>query len=374
MPSTTRAAAGSVPCADDPERMFPLYASQRRGQEPTEGERASLAVCERCPVLAPCREAVLTVSPLTHGVAGGMTAMQRREARATRHGLTGSTAGSPTPAAPIGPVVAEVLAVQTGAGARNRGPGHRRPARRRAQPDDGVPVGGRSGGRGDAHQWRAARSGRPQPGGAAAPGAPLAGPLHRRRAPGSGLPRGGGRDRAAAPARPPARERSARHRVGGERGVSGHRRRRGVMTIRWGWQPFAWEQRGLPTWRWGYAPRGLVTRRQMRTEPGPRLGPPGRAGGVPGPARGPGGSPSALGRHELVAKRTASPAQLVAVGRALAATRWCPGCARVVGYCIPTSLGVCGRCAFADEAAEHGDAVGELGRDRRAVEVDRVAA
>ena len=102
--------------------MFPLYASQRRGQEPTEGEWAALAVCERCPVLAPCREAVLTVSPLTHGVAGGMTAMQRREARAIRRGLTGSTAGSPTPAAPIAPAVAEVLAVQTGAGARTADP------------------------------------------------------------------------------------------------------------------------------------------------------------------------------------------------------------------------------------------------------------
>lgn len=157
--------------------------------------------------------------------------------------------------------------------------------------------------------------------------------------------------------------------------MSGHRRRRGVMTIRWGWQPFAWEQRGLPTWRWGYAPRGLVTRRQMRTEalaPGSAR----PVGQVAFRARraGRGVLAQLWDRHELVAKRTASPAQLVAVGRALAATRWCPGCARDVGYCIPTSPGVCGRCAFADEAAEHGDAVGELGRDRRAVEVDHVAA
>lgn len=130
--------------------------------------------------------------------------------------------------------------------------------------------------------------------------------------------------------------------------MSGPRRRRGVMTERWGWQPLAWEQNGLPTWRYGFAPRGLLTRRQMRA-----------AGLAPG-----GSAPVAQvvvrverrhrqetrawlwAREDLVTKRVASPAQLVAVGRALAARRWCPSCSRDVGYCIPTSLGACVACAL----------------------------
>lgn len=132
--------------------------------------------------------------------------------------------------------------------------------------------------------------------------------------------------------------------------MSGPRRRRGVMTERWGWQPLAWEQNGLPTWRYGWAPRGLLTRRQMRAQ-----------GLAPG-----GAIPVAQvvvrvqrrHRHEvrarlwdrgqLVAKRTASPAQLVALEHAMAARRWCPSCSHDVGYCIPTSLGQCAACAFAD--------------------------
>jgi len=125
--------------------------------------------------------------------------------------------------------------------------------------------------------------------------------------------------------------------------VSGPRRRRGLDTHRWGFQPLAWEQNGLPTWAYGFAPRGLLTRRQMRA-----------AGLAPG-----GALPIAQvvwthKRHEvraqlwdrdhLAAKRTASPAQLVAVGLALAARRWCPECRSDVGYCIRTSLGCCEVC------------------------------
>jgi hypothetical protein len=127
--------------------------------------------------------------------------------------------------------------------------------------------------------------------------------------------------------------------------VSRPRRRHGVMTERWGWQPFAWEQNGLPTWRWQKAPAGLVTRRQMRA-----------AGLAPGGADPVGQIVFHRGRREvrallwdraeLVTKRVASPAQLVALGRALAARRWCSGCSRDVGYCVPTSLGVCVDCAF----------------------------
>ncbi len=127
--------------------------------------------------------------------------------------------------------------------------------------------------------------------------------------------------------------------------MSGPRRRRGLDTDRWGWQPLAWEQNGLPTWAYGHAPgeAGLLTRRQMRA-----------AGLAPG-----GAAPIAQvvwthKRHEvraqlwdcadLVAKRVPSPAQMVAVGLALAARRWCPTCAQDVGYCIRTSLGCCEVC------------------------------
>ena len=122
----------------------------------------------------------------------------------------------------------------------------------------------------------------------------------------------------------------------------------GVMTEQWGWQPTAWLEDGLPTWRWRFAPRGLVTRRQMR-----------EAGLAPG-----GREPVARvvcrrGRRwaalwnvtDLVPKRTPTPAQLEALGRALAARRWCPACRRDVGYCVPSSLG---RCVDCDDLATVG--------------------
>lgn len=133
--------------------------------------------------------------------------------------------------------------------------------------------------------------------------------------------------------------------------MSGPRRRRGLDTGRWGFQPLAWEQNGLPTWRYGHAPAGLLTRRQMRA-----------ADLAPG-----GAEPVAqvVWRHrrhevrallwdrdELVTKRIPTPAQLVAVGLALAARRWCPACARDVGYCLQTSVGVCVDCAFPELAGE----------------------
>jgi hypothetical protein len=121
------------------------------------------------------------------------------------------------------------------------------------------------------------------------------------------------------------------------------------MTERWGWQPLAWSQNELPSWRWEKAPTGLLTRRQMRD-----------AGLAPGGADPVGQLIFNRGRREvrallwdrsdLTTKRTASPAQLVAVGKALAARRWCPSCERDVGYCISTALGACVTCAFPDLA------------------------
>lgn len=120
------------------------------------------------------------------------------------------------------------------------------------------------------------------------------------------------------------------------------RRGGGVMTEHWGWQPTARLVAGLPAWSWRSAPHGLLTRRQMR-----------EAGLAPG-----GTDPVALvlcrrgrrwahlwRREDLVAKRTASPAQLAALDRAVAARRWCPSCRRDAGYCIPRSLGECLDCA-----------------------------
>ncbi len=129
--------------------------------------------------------------------------------------------------------------------------------------------------------------------------------------------------------------------------MSGPRRRYGLMTERWGWQPLAWEQNGLTSWSWRKAPRGLLTRRQMRTE-----------GLAPGGAWPVGQlvfhhrrrEVRALlyDRDELVPKRVPSVAQLAALERALAARRRCPACGRDVGYCIPTSLGCCVDCAYPD--------------------------
>jgi hypothetical protein len=125
----------------------------------------------------------------------------------------------------------------------------------------------------------------------------------------------------------------------------------GVMTEQWGWQPTAWLEEGLPTWRWRFAPRGLLTRRQMRA-----------AGLAPG-GRGPvarvvcrrGRRWAALwDAADLVAKRTASPAQLEVLARALAGRRWCSGCRRDVGYCVPTSIGVCVECDPEAQGGRHG--------------------
>lgn len=97
---------------------------------------------------------------------------------------------------------------------------------------------------------------------------------------------------------------------------------------------------GLPTWGWRCAPIEVATRRQLRA-----------AGLCPGGHEPAGRITCRRGRRwawlyrlDLAApKRTATPAVLAAVGKALAARRWCPGCRRDVGYCVPpVALG--GRC------------------------------
>lgn len=103
---------------------------------------------------------------------------------------------------------------------------------------------------------------------------------------------------------------------------------------------------GIPTWPWRMAPPGLVTRRQLAAQ---GL----RPGGQPvcaqvmwhtrrqrtGPAV------AYLYRLDLAApKRIATPAQLAALGKALAARRHCPKCGTDAGYVIPRCLGMCVPC------------------------------
>lgn len=70
----------TVPCEGDPERMFPVAESRRPGAR-TDGERRALDVCATCPVLASCSRAVRDME-MPYGVAGGMTAADRRAIRA----------------------------------------------------------------------------------------------------------------------------------------------------------------------------------------------------------------------------------------------------------------------------------------------------
>lgn len=67
-------------CAETPEAMFPLRES-RESEARTPEELRALRVCLACPVLASCRRAVLDME-MPYGVAGGLTASERRAARA----------------------------------------------------------------------------------------------------------------------------------------------------------------------------------------------------------------------------------------------------------------------------------------------------
>ncbi len=98
---------------------------------------------------------------------------------------------------------------------------------------------------------------------------------------------------------------------------------------------------GIPTYPYHWAPKGLLTRRQLRT-----------LGLRPG-----GQQPAAqilwrrglrvayLYRADLaLPRRPATPAQLTAIAKALAARRTCPTCGLEKPYYIPRSLGECPDC------------------------------
>ena len=107
---------------------------------------------------------------------------------------------------------------------------------------------------------------------------------------------------------------------------------------------------GIPTFWWQGAPPGYATRRQLRAR---GLRPAGQPVAAQVLWRGVGGVRAAyLYRLDLAAsKRTATPAQLRAVGKALLARRTCPTCRRVRPYYIPRSLGECLTCASPEVAA-----------------------
>ncbi|GII24295.1 RRQRL motif-containing zinc-binding protein [Planosporangium mesophilum] len=103
------------------------------------------------------------------------------------------------------------------------------------------------------------------------------------------------------------------------------------------------DRHGLPTFPYRWAPTDLATRRQLR------------AAGLR-----PAGQPIAaqiLWRHKkqrrvaylypiagAKAKRSATPAQQVAIAKALLARRTCPTCRQVKGYYIPRRTGECLDC------------------------------
>ncbi|MEH6374580.1 RRQRL motif-containing zinc-binding protein [Streptomyces sp. KLMMK] len=108
---------------------------------------------------------------------------------------------------------------------------------------------------------------------------------------------------------------------------------------------------GIPTYPWRLAPDGLATRRQLRAQ-GLR----------------PGGQPIAAQVMRRSRRRKAgvlvgylyridralpvrpmTPGRTVALAVAMLARRTCPTCQTDAGYCIPTSLGECVTCAYAED-------------------------
>ncbi|MEU6221108.1 RRQRL motif-containing zinc-binding protein [Streptomyces sp. NPDC047022] len=104
----------------------------------------------------------------------------------------------------------------------------------------------------------------------------------------------------------------------------------------------------IPVYRWRLAPDGLATRRQLRAR-GLRPGGQDVVAQIERPRR----------RGPLVtylysidrAKpvRPMTPAKWAALAKANAARRRCAECGRDAGYVIPTLLGMCASCAYAEE-------------------------
>ncbi|MEU9323806.1 RRQRL motif-containing zinc-binding protein [Streptomyces canus] len=106
---------------------------------------------------------------------------------------------------------------------------------------------------------------------------------------------------------------------------------------------------GIPTYPWRMAPNGYATRRQLRAK---GL----RPGGQPVAAqvmvfnRHRGARVAFLYREVLALPvRPMTSRKWGALALAMLARRTCPRCRLDVGYCIPTSHGICGLCLVAEE-------------------------
>ncbi|MFJ8550658.1 RRQRL motif-containing zinc-binding protein [Streptomyces sp. NPDC093676] len=105
----------------------------------------------------------------------------------------------------------------------------------------------------------------------------------------------------------------------------------------------------LPVYRWRLAPDGYATYRQLRAL-GLRPGGQDVAAQVERPRRQRGPLVAYLYRIDLAKPvRPMTPARWAALAKANAARRTCPRCQLDVGYCIPPSRGICGRCIAVDE-------------------------
>ncbi|MER6826564.1 RRQRL motif-containing zinc-binding protein [Streptosporangium sp. NPDC000563] len=119
------------------------------------------------------------------------------------------------------------------------------------------------------------------------------------------------------------------------------------------WDP-AGVKHAIPTYPWRLAPAHLLTRRQL-TAAGLRPGGQGVQAQIMWASRrhgAPGVRVAYLYDVRFaLPKRTATPAQLVALDKANAARRTCPVCGRDAGYVLPRHLGTCLDCADAGEVA-----------------------
>jgi hypothetical protein len=105
---------------------------------------------------------------------------------------------------------------------------------------------------------------------------------------------------------------------------------------------------GTPTYPWAMAPNGLHTRRQLRAM-GLRPGGQDIAAQIIWRR---GDRIAYLYRADLAKpKRTATAAQLAAIGNALTARRTCPTCGHVKEHYISRRYGECFDCYYGEEAA-----------------------
>ncbi|MEU2799450.1 RRQRL motif-containing zinc-binding protein [Streptomyces sp. NPDC007117] len=107
---------------------------------------------------------------------------------------------------------------------------------------------------------------------------------------------------------------------------------------------------GVPTFPWKYAPDGYATRRQLRARGLRPGGQPVAAQVMRRASRRKGGVTVAyLYRLDLAKPvRPMTPGRAAALAAAMTARRTCPQCRVDVGYCIPTSLGMCPGCAYTE--------------------------